>query len=733
MRKRIAILAITFLLVFGLVAESAAFAKTLIKTGPITLANCHISTIGGFIDGTAGVLNSADNIGQWVEIVDSAGKRVVAYIKSIGTGETTGADALSGWNLTVGWSATGAAITDANTFTNGGTTGSVYYPNLLTYGALYKVTVDWTPSQGTVNLTNGSDVVYYSGDQTDVYLTCTSSRTWKVTNIDTANGQTCDIVTQQAVLVTAPSVNGVILSSTPYGTQGVSYAQSGFNYNDAAGYTYYIYSSGSNIAKSGTVAVFTAKVDSTATNCFADLGAGIFTGFTGSDSAFRRYKLILVDSAGKSMSAWIGAADAAEGLDVERNKETDFSNAGNWTAAGGWSVAGGKGAALNATSGDFIKSNPVATHTVYALYKMVCTIDSITDGGISMGLGLGTPNNRTSAATYTEYYTPVYVSTTGNGIKAMTTGVDASVDDYSIKRVLHSSVNGVHLFSTPGYSTTHTRSYATMDSGFNPSLALSYKIVDTQPDLGELVYSATCAYADFVYAYNVGGSMVDCGSTIDIARFAGTDAGLTSYLVVLEDSDGDVIYGSIGAAGAGAAPTLSGAELLTNNGFEDADAAAPPNWEYDAPYYTIDGITNTCVAVDADAGGNNCCEEVTAVTTEGMLYYGEITVSNHVGGTHSLTPLSIGTGYTTLAGDGTMSAYSTLISSADTWFLFVVGANTGDADFDNASLQQVTDVTHHGVHIHSTKNNTDFTWGCPQGSFYPMMGTTIKVRVYRSY
>lgn len=169
-------------------------------------------------------------VGRLIMFTDAAGKRAWAYGGSVGGGEALGADLIAGWDLTSGWSTSGTTIDDANTFTTTSSPGQVYNTYPLTYGRIYKGTIESTFTGGYLRFGTQSALNAFGEIDTGAYYTPASSQlviftnnsTGKVTDIDLAMLQPLDDV----------PATGIRLVSTSGGEiRNFAMVETGFNVN----------------------------------------------------------------------------------------------------------------------------------------------------------------------------------------------------------------------------------------------------------------------------------------------------------------------------------------------------------------------------------------------------------------------------------------------------------------------------------------------------------------------
>lgn len=241
-------------------------------TGAVTQANMRISAVDGtaFVDfSSAGVLTS--KIGSMLEITDSAGKKITGWIKAAGTGETYDPELLTNGNMELDseWVNDGSPTTNERSTeqVHGGTYSRKFVPDAayegiksstaftVTQNKLYRhvcwiyttnaqtqnfgATVNVGGTYHSINVLAGvtpniwTDETYYfcSSATSDASLVGYGSY-----NRSSGNYYVDDVSLKQ---VLTPSATGVTIVSIPGGaTYNWASKESGFNYNDASGYTY---------------------------------------------------------------------------------------------------------------------------------------------------------------------------------------------------------------------------------------------------------------------------------------------------------------------------------------------------------------------------------------------------------------------------------------------------------------------------------------------------------------
>lgn len=240
-----------------MIAYSGRRGKVIIDT--VTLANIRLSLVAGtaFVDfSSAGTLTPYLN--YRLVLTDSAGKKAIGYIKSAGTGETLSETELvtngtfdsdiAGWTPTVNG---GTIAWDAGTmkFTEPASSVNMYATQSTTTeaGALYKasLTVAATDNNyscirlGTTALTSNIGASGYIGVGTvTIYRVAPSTVAWFTATYAGGGTKYANQDNASFKQVLTPSATGVTITSTPNGsTYNWASVESGFNYNDASGYT----------------------------------------------------------------------------------------------------------------------------------------------------------------------------------------------------------------------------------------------------------------------------------------------------------------------------------------------------------------------------------------------------------------------------------------------------------------------------------------------------------------
>ncbi len=236
-------------------------------SGSVALANIRLSLVPAvaFVDFSAAdvLTNYADGYYR-LTLTDSAGKKAIGYIKAAGTGETLSETELvtngtfdsdiTGWTLTanggtIAWDATGTIK-----FTEPATSQNMYISQGVTsfLGAAYLAQFTVTASDSSHNnlrigtTVNGNQIASSSialgaGGPYDLYFTSTQASIYisgRYGGLATNTAKHDNYTLKQLL---TPSATGVTITSTPNGTTyNWAGVESGFNYNDASGYSYSI-------------------------------------------------------------------------------------------------------------------------------------------------------------------------------------------------------------------------------------------------------------------------------------------------------------------------------------------------------------------------------------------------------------------------------------------------------------------------------------------------------------
>lgn len=221
----------------------------LVASGSVSLANIKLSLVAGtaFADfSAAGVLTPYLN--HKLVVTDSAGKQAVGYIKAAGTGETLGGELYADpefndaslWDAKSGWSVSGGLAS---------ATGTVLYIQTKTALTLYQLLINvvlsgnsYTSGVYQTFISGGTirSATYTNGGNKTAYLTGGATGTAGI--IQSTSALTASFTGLSLKQVLTPSATGVTIVSQRLGTtQNWRSIGTGFNYNDATGYTYGIY------------------------------------------------------------------------------------------------------------------------------------------------------------------------------------------------------------------------------------------------------------------------------------------------------------------------------------------------------------------------------------------------------------------------------------------------------------------------------------------------------------
>lgn len=246
-------------------------------SGTVTLANSRLSLVDGtaFADfSAAGTLNYPN---AKLTLTDSAGKKAIGYIKAAGTGETLGTELLTNVEFTTdvgSWTPNAMTLTRVDSGTdpavssggadkwvakavNGASSPSFSQAIANSAGILLKTGCRvYTPSANTK--VNAGRILYGGATKaaqntsegawntiSEYWTPAAANGTIYASARDASNAYTENDVayfdTLYAKQVLTPSATGVTITSTPGGSvYNWASVESGFNYNDASGYTYTI-------------------------------------------------------------------------------------------------------------------------------------------------------------------------------------------------------------------------------------------------------------------------------------------------------------------------------------------------------------------------------------------------------------------------------------------------------------------------------------------------------------
>ena len=228
----------------------------LIVSGSVTRANTKLSAVDGtaFVDfSTANVLTNYAPKSK-LTVTDSAGKKLVGYIKAAGTGETLGSELITNggfdtdtvWTKHDGWSIDGGKAVKVVGTGNG---RCVYQTAPLSLHGCYLGSFDTeavaAAALGMSQILSGTDnqlIVQWhqsTGTKTGYATALAGGNVIIGVHSEPWGTATIDNVSLKQLLT--PSVTGVTITSTPDGTTyNWASKEAGFNYNAASGYTYTI-------------------------------------------------------------------------------------------------------------------------------------------------------------------------------------------------------------------------------------------------------------------------------------------------------------------------------------------------------------------------------------------------------------------------------------------------------------------------------------------------------------
>jgi len=214
----------------------------------ISQANMRLSAVDGtaFVDfSAAGLLT--DHIGKRLTVLDSAGKKLIGFIKAVGTGETLDTELLAdpGFDNAGSWSTnTSFVIAGSVATATALATDKFVATSCPTTGKLIKfdITVSGYASGGLKAFLSGGirsiNEATGNGPLTSYLIANDLTFAGWITSQDNST-YVVDTASMKQVLT--PSATGVTIVSTPGGAiYNWEYKEAGFNYNDPAGYEYLI-------------------------------------------------------------------------------------------------------------------------------------------------------------------------------------------------------------------------------------------------------------------------------------------------------------------------------------------------------------------------------------------------------------------------------------------------------------------------------------------------------------
>ena len=472
--------------------------RPVVTSGTVAAGGVLISAVNGtaFIDVDTSKTGGADFSAALlaavanndvIEITSVRNKqKIIGYAKAAGSAETLGDETVTGWTNQAfeTFTASGLDISEA---TETGTNGRAI-SNLLTTGALYKYGFTATLLDGSFssaiyyNKNSGHDLSYSSvGDRHTITagansgygILCSSGTYSGYVGWRAERAISFAITDYTNKQVLTPSAAGITITNSPNGaTYNFGLLSPTFVYNDAAGYTYRILSSGAY----GTLIATEAPVSGTLHIATVNGGAMFFhdsidfSSYAGNDTDTTKYLFVFYDSTGKSAQAYAGAVGGGEALDGELVTNGDMELDSDWIDNN--SPTSNTRSNEQAHGGTYSRkiignnstgARQTVTHEVGKLYKFV--------GNIYVSAGSAKYTYRdvyssSSAASWAEKTIYGTASTTGHGIylESTATAATAYFDDISLKALTDIPATGLHLLSTKNGSTRNMKS---VESGFN--------------------------------------------------------------------------------------------------------------------------------------------------------------------------------------------------------------------------------------------------------------------------
>lgn len=241
--------------------------RGILASGSVTLSNMKLSAVDGtaFVDfSTANVLTDYVSYKRKLTLTDSAGKKLVGYIKAAGTGETFGDELVTNGDFATGdgtgWLEGGAGVATED-YTDNELTSTITTAGAKIYGQAFAHPLKLLSFSVTVRDRDNYQSFFYQrapGSPGGTYvdhaiLSTNGTFTGKFTaypQIEHFYLGTVGSAALNAVItyddvsikqVLTPSTTGVTITSTADGsTFNWATKEEGFNYNGASGYTYTI-------------------------------------------------------------------------------------------------------------------------------------------------------------------------------------------------------------------------------------------------------------------------------------------------------------------------------------------------------------------------------------------------------------------------------------------------------------------------------------------------------------
>lgn len=747
-----------------------------LNQGNVSQTNCHLSVVNGtaFVDLLG--IDLSPYLGDYIEIIDSAGKKLEGWIRAAGTGVTY-LDIIGGTDPSLRdgdmelndsppmtyWAAYASATLSKQTASPhggarnlrvayGGSVSPGAGQTVLSSGALYYLD-GWARGDGTFagRIRHGSITVWQgtfstSWQQVSTNYFSSTSTVLYLQSVATSSGYSeFDDMTIKQVLT--PSITGVTITNTRYGdTFNWVAEQSGFNRNDSSGYTFRILqgtpqNSLEDIVLQGSITRANCHMSLVNGTAFIDL-----VGVSWDPNNYLGCELRIKDSANKWLKGWLKTKGSGETfLDIIggsdptlRDGDMEAVGTTNWTGVNSPTltkdVTAPHTGSQNLRVAYLSTSYPTAAQTVLTVGALYYTDIWYKSDGVKAGRirfpstawqVLGTPTVWTQSTLY------MTAPETQLQFQCYTTGAGYyEFDDVTIKKVLTPSIAGATIVATQ-FGTTYN--WLSEDVGFNRNDSSNYNYYVVRKRRG------TSAQANNKIATINGGAMVDLGSDVNLAQWKGTDSGTTNYILVLRDSSGYYAWGYMGLNGSG--ETLSGSELLVNGDFElpGTPPTIPTNWIAAGTGAVVTSVLDTrtggagSYAMNVSGPTNNYCNgrqlAVPAVEGNCLLLTGwakAITGSCYGVMYYSAAPIT--TSYITSLSWTNFSLYTTMKGSLMT--AAYVLATGHEARFDDFSVQALTEVSTNGVHVHSYPGGSDRRFKYVHPSFNPN-ATTIAWEVYK--
>jgi hypothetical protein len=224
------------------------------------------------------------------------------------------------------------------------------------------------------------------------------------------------------------------------------------------------------LVASGSIAAGDNKLDYTSTNAYIEFGVDI-------SPYHGNHKIVVTDSAGKSASAYLhSVAPGGETLGDELITNGTFDADTDWSKDTGVTIEDGVLRFTNVGNNKGAGQSGASSQLGKVLYYTVDLADR--SGAYVRGLLYSTNFPLPALSTWSTNGTKtgyIICTSTYTDITIANYSVDGSgdIDNFSAKALTDCAATGALIVSTLGGS---TRSWTSVDTGFNPNLACDWKI-----------------------------------------------------------------------------------------------------------------------------------------------------------------------------------------------------------------------------------------------------------------